>query len=82
MMTMSVAEARQNLASLLDETVHQPVTIERRGRAAAVVVDPQEFERMREALEDLDDIAAFDVAMAEEGDNLPWEQAKADLGWA
>jgi len=30
----------------------------------------------------LADIAAFDQAMQEEGENIPWEQVKADLGWA
>jgi len=33
------------------------------------------------ALEDSEDIAAFDEAMAEEGDNIPWDIVKADLGW-
>jgi len=81
MRTMSVAEARRNLAAVLNESAQQPVVIERRGKPAAVVLTAQEFERMRDALDDLDDVAAFDAAMAEDGDNLPWEQAKADLGW-
>ena len=34
------------------------------------------------AWEDAEDVAAFDAAMAEEGDNIPWQQVKADLGWA
>jgi hypothetical protein len=33
------------------------------------------------ALEDAEDVDAFDAAMAEAGANIPWEQAKADLGW-
>lgn len=33
------------------------------------------------AAEEVNDIAAFDTAMAEEGPNIPWEQVKADLGW-
>jgi len=32
------------------------------------------------ALEDAEDVAAFDAAMAEEGRNIPWDQVKADLG--
>ena len=36
---------------------------------------------MQEALEDAEDVVAFDVAMADEGDNIPWGQVKADLGW-
>jgi len=81
MLTMSAAQVRQNFAQALKESSSQPVMIERRGKGEAVLVEAAEFERMREALEELDDIAAFDAAMAEEGQDLPWEQAKADLGW-
>lgn len=38
--------------------------------------------RMTEAFESAADVAAFDVAMAEDGENIPWDQAKAELGWA
>ncbi|MCL2787049.1 MAG: type II toxin-antitoxin system Phd/YefM family antitoxin [Micrococcales bacterium] len=81
MKAVSVAEARRSLASVLDEVPRGPVVIERRGKAVAVMMEAHEFERLRAAQDDLDDIAAFDAAMAEEGQNLPWEQAKADLGW-
>lgn len=36
---------------------------------------------MLDALEEVEDVAAFDAAMAEEGENIPWAQVKADLGW-
>jgi hypothetical protein len=36
---------------------------------------------MLDALEEQEDIAAFDAAMSEEGSSIPWEQVKADLGW-
>ena len=35
---------------------------------------------MLEALEDAEDVAAFDEAMAQAGPNIPWAQVKADLG--
>ncbi len=35
---------------------------------------------MLEALEDQEDIAAYDAAMNEEGPNIPWDEVKADLG--
>jgi PHD/YefM family antitoxin component YafN of YafNO toxin-antitoxin module len=57
------------------------VFLERRGKLEAVVVSPEQYERMREALEDAEDVAAFDAAIAEEGENIPWAQVKADLGW-
>jgi PHD/YefM family antitoxin component YafN of YafNO toxin-antitoxin module len=59
----------------------EAVFIERRGQRAAVVVSPEQYERMVEALEDAEDATAFDEAMAEEGANIPWDQVKKDLGW-
>ena len=81
MSNVGVAEARKNLASVIERAQREPVVIARRGRAQAVVVSPEHFEVMRDALEQIEDAGAFDEAMAEEGENLPWEQAKSDLGW-
>ena len=81
MKALSVAEARRSLATVLDEAARQPLAIERRGRITAVIMGVDQYQRLSRAQEDLDDIAAFDAAMAEEGANLPWDQAKADLGW-
>jgi hypothetical protein len=33
------------------------------------------------ALEEAEDVAAVDAALAEEGPSIPWEQGTADLGW-
>jgi len=68
---MSVSAARERLAE----------AVELYGRAAAVMISPSRYEELMTALEDVEDIAAFDDAMAEEGPNVPWEQVKADLGW-
>jgi antitoxin Phd len=46
-----------------------------------VLVSPDRYAELMEALEDAEDIAAFDEAMAEEGGNIPWDQVKSDLGW-
>jgi prevent-host-death family protein len=81
MLTVSAADARKNLSDILNTAVHEPVLIQRRGAAAAVVVGSQEFDRLIQASQEAEDVAAFDQAMAEDGMNLPWEQAKADLGW-
>ena len=50
-------------------------------RPQVVLVDPEQYDRMVKAAEELADIVAFDQAMAENGDNIPWEQALVDLGW-
>jgi len=80
MKTVSVAHARRMFAEVIDEARDEAVLIERRGEAAAVVVSPERYEELMEALEDAEDIAAFDAAIAEEGENIPWEEVKADLG--
>jgi len=81
METVSVAQARARFSDLIETSAQRPVLIERRGKPSAVLISVAEFERLQEALDELDDVVAFDAAMAEEGKSLPWEQAKIDLGW-
>jgi len=81
MFIVSVAAARNNFSDLIIRSQTEAVFIERRGQRAAVVVSPERYELMLEALEDAEDVAAFDEAMTEEGPNIPWAQVKADLGW-
>jgi antitoxin Phd len=81
MSTISVTDARSHLPELIALAQGEAVFLERRGKREAVMVSPEQYERMIEALEDAEDAAAFDAAMADEGDNIPWAQVKADLGW-
>lgn len=80
--SISVSEAREKLAEVIDAAQAEAVVLERFGRPAAVLVSPERYEQLMEALEEAEDVSAFDAAMAEEGDNIPWDQVKADLGWA
>lgn len=81
MSIVSVADARNHLSGVIARAKGEAVFIERRGQRAAVVISPERYDRMLEALEDAEDAAAFDDAMAEEGPNIPWAQVKVDLGW-
>ena len=81
MVTMSVSAIREQLAEVVELAGQEAVVIERYGRAAAVMISPARYEELMDALEEVEDIAAFDEAMAEEGPNIPWQQVKADLGW-
>ena len=81
MSNVSVADARNNFSDVIARAKDEAIFIERRGQRAAVVISPEQYERMMEALEEAEDAAAFDEAMAEEGPNVPWAQVKADLGW-
>ena len=81
MATMSISAARENLPKAVELARTEPVVLERYGRPAAVLVSPERYEELMTALEDAEDATAFEVAMAEEGPNVPWEQVRVDLGW-
>lgn len=81
MATMNISQARDKLAEAVETARREPVFLERYGRAAAVLVSPEHFELLSRALDEAEDVAAFDAAIAEAGANLPWDQVKADLGW-
>ena len=76
-----MSQARENLAQIIEAAQSEAVVLERYGRPAAVVVSPERYEQLLEAQEEIDDLVAFDAALAEEGDNIPWEQVRSDLGW-
>jgi len=79
--TMNISAARERLPEAVELAHTEAVFLERYGHRAAVLLSPKRYEELMEALEEAQDVAAFDVAMAEEGPNIPWDQAKADLGW-
>ena len=81
MATISVSEAREKLSEVIDTSKSEAVILERYGQPVAVLVSPKRYEQFLEAIEEVEDIDAFDAAMAEEGDNIPWDQVKSDLGW-
>lgn len=81
MVTMNISDARNHLPAAMETARTEAVFVQRRGRLAGVLVSPERYEQLMTALEDAEDVAAFDAAMTEEGPNIPWEQVKADLGW-
>lgn len=78
---MNISDARDHLPDAMETARTEAVFVQRRGRPVGVLVSPERYEQLITALEDAEDVAAFDEAMAEEGPNIPWEQVKADLGW-
>ena len=82
MSRISVSKAREKLSEVVEMSQTEPVVLELYGRRVAVVVSPGHYDEMLDAFEESQDIAAFDTALAEEGNNIPWEQVKSDLGWS
>jgi prevent-host-death family protein len=81
MASLAVSEARKELSEAIETAQTEAVFLERYGRPAAVLVSIERYVELVEALEEAEDVAAFDAAMAEEGPNISWEQVKVDLGW-
>jgi prevent-host-death family protein len=82
MVKISVSKAREKLSEVVEMSQTEPVELEHYGRRAAVLVSPKQYDEMLEALEESQDLAAYDAALAEAGENIPWEQVKIDLGWS
>ncbi len=84
--TLTVSEARRQLASVIDRAraEHAPIYLARRGRRVVAVIDADDLERLLELAEDMADIRAAAEAREEmrtTGETpIPWEQVKADLG--
>lgn len=81
MITLASSDARKNFADVIRRAQSAPVTIEKRGQREAVMIAPELFDSFVEAAEELEDITSFDEAMAEEGENIPWDEVKTELGW-
>jgi prevent-host-death family protein len=81
MVTIAISEARERLSEAVELAGGEVVLLERYGKPAAVLLSPERYEELMEVFEEAEDITAFDASMAEEGENIPWEQVKADLGW-
>lgn len=81
MASIQVSAARDALADVIELAATEAVVLERYGSAVAVIVSPTRYEELMDAYEEIQDIEAFDRAMADEGPNVPWAQVKADLGW-
>jgi prevent-host-death family protein len=82
MVKISVSKAREKLSEVVEMSRSEPVELEHYGRRAAILISPEQYDEMLEALEESQDVAAFHIALAEAGDNIPWEQVKSDLGWS
>ena len=81
MATVKISEARGQLPNLVDAAMEEAVVLERYGKRAAVIVSPDRYDELMDALEEAQDVEAFDAAMSEDAPNIPWEAVKADLGW-
>ncbi len=84
MTDIPITDARDRLASVIDEARRGPVYLTRRDRRVAAIVDPETLAQLEADAEELSDIRAVDEAWAETErlaeTPIPWEDVKRELG--
>jgi PHD/YefM family antitoxin component YafN of YafNO toxin-antitoxin module len=60
-------------------TVHQEYLVDKEGRRKAVILPIAEWEQILEALEELEDIRAYDEAKQYPSAPVPFDQAVAEI---
>ena len=80
MKSFALSDARRDLTALVDKSAKEPILITRHGEEAAVMISPSLYQEMTEALENHEDIAAYDSAKARKEDSVLWQDARKDLG--
>ncbi len=59
--------------------VQEQYLTDREGKRVGVVLDLEQFQRIVEELEELEDIRAYDTAMAAGDEVVPFDQAIAEI---
>jgi len=60
-------------------TTHQEYLTDDQGKRKAVVIPLDEWERIQEEMEELEDIRAYDAAKMEPSDPIPFQYAIAEI---
>lgn len=81
----TVTDARERFSEVVETAGREPVFLTRHGQRHAVVISAEQYQRLLELVEDAEDLASADAAMAEieaGAPTIPWEDVKRDLGLA
>lgn len=78
--TVSITDLKQNTASVIKsaKTSGKPVAVLQRSEVAAILLDPEYYERLEQALEDLEDLQAIEERKNEP--TVPFEEVAKKLG--
>ena len=80
MSELSISEARAQLPAAIKKSQKLPVHILKHGEPVAVLISPTLYREMLEAMEELEDIEAFDQALLTLDKPIPWDEVKRELG--
>jgi len=83
MIEVAVSDARNRLADVIEEARRsgEPISVTRRGKRVAVIVESEAFDRLVDAADDAEDRRYLEAARADD-DYVPWYEVKAALGLA
>ena len=83
MIEVAVSDARNRLADVIEEARRsgEPISVTRRGKRVAVIVESEAFDRLVDAADDAEDRRDLEAARADD-DYVPWDEVKAALGLA
>jgi prevent-host-death family protein len=78
---VAVSEARNRLADVIEETRRsgEPISVTRRGRRVAVILEADAFDRVVDTADDVEDRRDLAAARADD-DYVPWDEVKSALG--
>jgi prevent-host-death family protein len=77
---MSVTEARENFSEAIATSAVEAVFIQKHGENAAVLISPERYEQLMDALEEIEDVIAIKAALKDPNPNIPWDEVKRELG--
>lgn len=80
---VAVSDARNRLADVIEESRRsgEPISVTRRGKRVAVILESEAFDRLVDAADDAEDRRDLEAARTDD-DYVPWDEVKAALGLA
>lgn len=81
MTTYSVSEARENFSEAIATSAVEAVFIQKHGELAAVLISPERYEQLMDALEEIEDLREIEEAKKETGPFKTAAQVFAELGY-
>ena len=80
MSTISITDIRANFSEAIATSAVEAVFIQKHGELAAVLISPERYEQLMDALEEIEDIIAVKAALEDPSPNIPWDEVKRQLG--
>ena len=81
MSTLSVSEVRENFSQAIATSALEAVFVEKHGQTAAVIISPERYQQLMDALEEIEDATAVAAVRAEVGPYKSAAEVFKELGY-